>query len=393
MATEASNCVVRALERKSNRLVAELDSWESLEFTTKLRRVGYGKLGILADDLPAEAIALLAQERLTLQVTREWHRTDGYGVESRISEEYVGPAGAFEWTARGDPMFSISFTDNLIYLAERAVDTDGVEYVDPGNVSAVEYVRTLLNSELLTPTDTARAIDVPATLAGLSVGGGTVDLPVRWKSLGDAIEQACIAGDIGVRAPVNSDRQIAFEAFLVRDRTSGSSNAVILSAENTGSFIRYMQDARGVKNRVYVLGANEAASRDVRVVTAAGFVVGDRLREIIVDARHLSTTDEYDAHGEAVLAERGETQRTVEVTEADREFDIRVGDRVTLEERLRSDSAHPEIGPVDVLCLGRTVRVKPGQMDSVTIEIGSEAPTTASILRASRISTEQARFV
>ncbi len=392
MTTESSEIIVRLLERKSNRTVAELSSWQSVKWTERWRRPGHGSIKVLADDVPAAAIQLLTADNLALQIFREWYGQKSDGTELKFVDEVAGPINSYVYETGDGNSITLKFADNLTYMADRTINTDGVANVDPGNVTAIEYVRSLLSSELIAPSDSDRAIDVPAVLAGLSAGGSVVDLPVRWQQLSDAIEQACIAGEIGVRTRINGLGQIEFSALPVRDRTTGNANAVVISARNEGAALKFAQDSRRVRNRVYVLGENEGSAREVETVTDSTFTTGDRLREMVVDARNLKTSAEYQARANTELAQRRESLRTIDVTEASREFNIQPGDKVTISEWFRRDSIGPDI-VVDVLCLARTVSLSPGVVDKVRLEIGSEVPSSGLILKGIVKATEQTRFM
>lgn len=379
--TRSSEVTLRVLERRSNRPVAEVPTWLGLEWTANLRRTGSGMLTVLMDDLPRDAIPFITSGNAAIYATREWWRPKPSGGSVLVRDEFWGRVGAFEVEADKGHLARLSFNDNLAYLTDRVVDCDGIARVDPGPVSAVAYIRQLLNRDLLAPTDGARALDVPAVLSGPAGGGGTVDLPVRWKMLSDAVERACYLGDVGVRAPVNASGQIAFEAFPVVDRTLGAADAVVLSQENTGSLLRVGRDWRAVKNRAIVLGAGVGAARAVTRRTDDPSRLSVGLRETVIDARHLSATDEYQARGDAELDERLAPGVVLEAHDADEPFDIRVGDRVTATEYFRTDSVSPDLGPEDVLCVSRTVRLAPGQRDLVRVELGSEPLMLAAYLR------------
>lgn len=138
--------------------------------------------------------------------------------------------GGFTWV--------INFADNLIYLNYRHVGCTGVASVDAGNVAAGNYIRTILNDNLIIPTGASndnlsrRQIDVPAVIGTYDGIGNTLDLPVRWLNLGLTIRQACIAGDVGLRSSINTSNQIEYNVTAVNDRTSGQNNAVIWNRDN-----------------------------------------------------------------------------------------------------------------------------------------------------------------
>lgn len=132
-------------------------------------------------------------------------------------------AGGYEW--------ELWFADNLRYPAWRVVDTDAQANIDPGTVKAGEYIGQLLEDNLIAPALSRRQIDVPAVIA-TPEDTVTVDLPVRWPLLLDAIEQACIAADCGIVATLDSSERISYQVRRVRNRTSGTAQAVIWNREN-----------------------------------------------------------------------------------------------------------------------------------------------------------------
>lgn len=380
----ASRTTVRILERRSNRLIADLSGvFRSLHWTERFRRFGTGSFRVGAEDLPREAVVAIVQGNGAVHVVREWDELTPSGDVIPHVDEVFGPVlsatvrdGNFtvvktdfsglrneivvlganeadlrdvtrrfdttsqsalglrelvidarhlsttaEYEAKGDSELAeklqpqreltsggdsgsgyeweLSFADNLVYLQWRHVDTDGEVNIDPGVVSAGEYIRSLLDSELLAPSISRRTIDVPAVKAGQTVVGGTVDLPVRWVNLADVVRQACIDGDVGIRSTVNSLKQIEYLVVPVRLRTSGGADAVIWNRENL-----------------------------------------------------------------------------------QREFDVRPGDKITVTEYFREDSVSPDLGPIDILCVARTITVNPNESDSVRLEMGTEIPTDASLLMA-----------
>ena len=125
------------------------------------------------------------------------------------------------------PTIDIFFGDNLIYTDWRLVDTTNRNNIDPGTLQASKYVEFLLKDRLLS-TGAAR-LDVPFILNEASVGL-PVKLPVRWTNLADSIEDACILGDVGIRATLQNN-QIEFQVIPIKDRTLGNPEAILLSSD------------------------------------------------------------------------------------------------------------------------------------------------------------------
>ena len=67
---------------------------------------------------------------------------------------------------------------------------------------------------------------------------------------------------------------------------------------------------------------------------------------------------------------------------ADQDYDVRPGDRVTLEGYFRSESVVPELAPTDLLCLGRSVKLRPGRPSEIFADVGSADPDLAAVLKA-----------
>ena len=197
--------------------------------------------------------------------------------------------------SRGNLIFEIAFADNKVYLNYRHIGCTGVATIDPGNVKAGNYIRTVLNDNLIVPQSAGhdngsnRQIDVPAVIGTYDGVGNDVDMPLRWNNLGSAIEQACYLGEVGIASTINSSNQIEYTVIPHNDRTSGTSNGVVWNRDNS-----------------------EAS------------------------------------------------------------WDVKVGDKITVEEYLTATSSNPEIEPDDFVCVGRTVNMQRGREDRVSLEIGGE---------------------
>ena len=158
--------------------------------------------------------------------------------------------GAFTWL--------LEFSDNLVYLSYRHIGCTGVANVDPGNVSAGNYIRSILNDNLIIPQSASndnnaeRQIDVPAVVGTFDGIGSTIDLPVRWNNVANVIREACISGSVGLRASVNDSNQIQYDVVTINDRTSGTTNAVIYNRDNAdASFNIQVGDKITVEEYIY----------------------------------------------------------------------------------------------------------------------------------------------
>ena len=170
-------------------------------------------------------------------------------------------------------------------------------------------MRSLLNSELLTPTLGRRVIDVPATvIVPASEFGTSLTLPVRWPNLADAIDSACVAGGIGVRAVLNeATLQVEYTMIPENDRRVGKPDAALINPEF-----------------------------------------------------------------------------------AQQEYDVRPGDRVTIELYFDDEVLNPDL-TFEQLCVARTITITPGKPDKIRLQWGKEARTNADIFRSQQQGAEPAK--
>ncbi len=373
MAHTQSDVIVRLMQRKSNGPLVSLQDWRELQWTTRARRVGSGTIQVPRHEITTAVNEQFDADNLAIYIRHEVEVpgiVGEHGHESTIVTEFHGPVRYRHFNGASE-MYRFDFMDNLSYFQDRVVYSDGVASVDPGGGTStcVEYCRTLINSELLSPSDGTRAIDVPAELGGLAAGGAITDLAVRWEFLSDVIERALTDGSCFITAPLISDT-VTFKVNQVDDQTAGSGGTVApLSQDLSGSDVMYAVNHHPVKNRIYVLGDGTGASRNTTERTASTV---NRLREMVVDARHLTDTAAREALGDVTITQMSEAEVNVRVSNVDRTMNVTPGMRVTVAEEMGSDATAPDIGPVDVLVMAKTYQLAPNQIDNVTIEVGHE---------------------
>ena len=161
-------------------------------------------------------------------------------------------------TSQGSFTWLLEFSDNLVYLSYRHIGCTGVAKVDPGNVAAGNYIRSVLNDNLIIPQSASndnnaeRQIDVPAVIGAYDSIGSTIDLPVRWNNVANVVREACISGSVGIKASVNDSNQIQYDVVTINDRTSGTTNAVIYNRDNAdASFNIQVGDKITVEEYIY----------------------------------------------------------------------------------------------------------------------------------------------
>lgn len=388
--TESSRLTLRILERRSNRILADLNEFVDAQWTEYWRKHGPGQLRVNAEDLKSAAIDFIISGNAAVHIIREWQRPKNDGTVEIVTDEVHGPILFYELDT-DTSVWDLRFNDDRIYTAWRFTDTDGADAVDLGSLTAIEYIRAMLNSELIAPTDSTRQIEIPAALGGLTTGGALVDLPVRWERLDDVIERACYLGNVGFVTKLNGT-VVEFSAAPVVDRTSGGVRAVVMNRDNTDAIIRVRADFRGIRNSIIVLGQGEAAARTVVTRNDSESVTALGVREHAIDARHIPDTDGLNDRGDAELVQRVEAANTLEILGADQNFDVRPGEMITVEEYARRDSTSPDIGPVDILCVARTITMSSSTDDSIRLQVGSEQPTGQSYTRSVEKRAQAAAF-
>lgn len=382
------------MHRKGHTVVKEVPGWRNLSFTKRARSVGNGEVLVPRAAVDSEMLELARVGDLAISIkhTIEVGDVDG-GGKSKIVTEFHGPIREYYWYSAQE-RFRFLFHDNLIYLRDKVVNADGVADVDPGNVTCVEYCRSLINSELLSPTDGTRAIDIPAQLGGLTAGGSVVDLPTRWTNLADMVERALVDGSCFIEAPLihNAGTPVVeFRISQVIDQTAGSGNTVSpLSEDLTGSDVVVRVNLNPIRNRFYMLGTGTGAARNVRSVDATVQTGG--IREQVEDARHLTTDAELDALGAVLAAQSAEGEVEAKITNVDRTMNITPGMRVTLVSRMASDADTPDFGPLELNVMAKTIRTEPTGTDEISLEVGHEPLTPFKRLNQLSTKSDQAAF-
>tara|TARA_R110002020_G_scaffold34640_2_gene105181 strand:+ start:887 stop:2140 length:1254 start_codon:yes stop_codon:yes gene_type:complete len=188
--------------------------------------------------------------------------------------------GRFTWR--------LEFADNLVYLKYRHIGTSGVAKIDPGNVAAGNYIRSVLNDNLIIPQSAShddganRQIDVPAVIGTYDGIGETLDLPVRWNNLSTVVRTACISGEVGVRPSVNTANQIEYNVNAINDRTSGTTNAVIYNRDNAdASFNIQVGDKITLEEYIFESSTTPEIGPIAQLVTAREIIM-ERGREDFV---------------------------------------------------------------------------------------------------------------
>ena len=375
-----STLTARLLDRKTNTLLAPLDHLLRLEFTDRWRSFGNGWIEISNVDLAADptVFARLIAGTASIQIIREW--TDELGVAQ--SEEFSGPI-------------------------LRADARDGKFVVNSfGFESVINEVVGLGSDDTV-----GRAFDAPSQL----------DLGVRESlvSVGSAV-----AGDITTRAQAELNRLLEPGLHVDAGGAPGKAGVIwrLYFADHRWYFARRIIDTEGVTGFDPASGTPVPATTFLTTVLehdllaptvtrrrldvpavyvdlTAGNLISQTYRwerldeavELASVAGDVGVRSKIDASNRIEYTAQRIRERTAGTAGADsvivsrdfvrNEWDIRPGDRVTVESYFDPTASNPDL-QVSALCTARRVKVKGGKNDRVTVDLGSERLTGGRLLRA-----------
>lgn len=172
-------------------------------------------------------------------------------------------------------------------LARRIVPTQ----TNFQNVTAENVIRSLINQNIINPSNAARAI--PFIQLGTAKGfTETINKQVTGKNLLDVITDICIEQNYCFEMTFNNGI-FTFDLYKGVDRSFSQNinSPVIFSPafENLGN-TDYTRDTSTYYNAVYVGGEGEGADRKIVNVVAADNPTGFYMREMWVDSRNTSST-------------------------------------------------------------------------------------------------------
>lgn len=172
-------------------------------------------------------------------------------------------------------------------LARRIVPTQ----TNFQNVTAENVIRSLINQNVIDPSNAARAI--PFIQLGAAKGfAETINKQVTGKNLLDVITDICIEQNYCFEMTF-SNGIFTFDLYKGVDRSFSQNinSPVVFSPafENLGN-TDYTRDRSTYYNAVYVAGEGEGADRKIVNVVAADNPTGFYMRETWVDARNTSST-------------------------------------------------------------------------------------------------------
>lgn len=167
-------------------------------------------------------------------------------------------------------------------------------------------IKNLVNLNCINPVDATRKLS-GLVLAANQSRGESVLWNSRFKNLAKEAENITTLTGLGWTVEVDqANRQLVFDVIKGVDRSHEQSinSPVTFSKKfkNMKNTVRSVNTSN-YKNYAYVAGQGEGAAREVVKVTNGDDISGLKRRELVVDARDLSTTDGLYSRGNTKLAE------------------------------------------------------------------------------------------
>lgn len=182
-------------------------------------------------------------------------------------------------------------------IFEDTLSGDG--YDTQTSVIAETAMKHYVDQNIVNPTDTNR--DIPNFIISPDLSrGNTINVRARFQKMNELLNGICLSGDIGYETTFNLTTQNnEFDAIEGTDKT-----ASVNISTDTGNIqnINFEKSVLDTLSIAYVGGQGTAAARNVReVFTAVSEPSGYDRKEVFIDARDLSSNDELDDRGTAVL--------------------------------------------------------------------------------------------
>lgn len=172
-------------------------------------------------------------------------------------------------------------------------------------------IKTLLNENVINPTDSARKIDnfIFEESTDERITSLTIDAQYTGDEIYDVISKLCKEHGIGFRVTLNDDKQFVFKLYVGTDRSyEQTENTYVIFSPNFENIVNsnYLESKSALKNVTLVGGEGEGSARRYYTV---GSAEGLDRREMFTDARDISSeVDEQvltEAEYNALLAQRG----------------------------------------------------------------------------------------
>lgn len=171
-------------------------------------------------------------------------------------------------------------------------------------------IETLLNENVISPSDSARKIEnfIFEASTDERITKLTIDAQYTGDNLYDIVEKLCKENDIGFKVILNDNKQFVFKLYCGNDRSyEQTENPYVVFSPNFENIINsnYIESKSAFKNVTLVGGEGEGSER--KYVTVGDSRGLDR-RELFTDARDISyDTGEIDP----------DTGETIKLTETE----------------------------------------------------------------------------
>lgn len=173
-------------------------------------------------------------------------------------------------------------------------------------------IKTLLNENVISPSDSARRIDnfIFEASTDPRITGLTIDTQYTGDELYEVISKLCKKHGIGFKVTLNDNKQFVFKLYMGTDRSyDQTDNPYVIFSPDFENIVNsnYIESKSALRNVALIGGEGEGSARRY---TTIGNARGLDRRELFVDARDISSDVGDDvvlteAEYNAKLTERG----------------------------------------------------------------------------------------
>lgn len=181
------------------------------------------------------------------------------------------------------------------------------------NGSLQNGIKTLLEENIINPSDPARKIDnfIFEESTDERITSLKIEAQYTGDELYDVITKLCKKHDIGFKVTLNDNKQFVFKLYMGTDRSyDQNERTYVIFSPNFENIVNsnYIESRSALKNVTLVGGEGEGAQRRYQTVGSAS---GLNRRELFTDARDISSdagdgVKLTDAEYNAQLVQRGE---------------------------------------------------------------------------------------
>lgn len=400
MPSTTSDVTVRIRERKTNRIISDVSAgYVSVAWDDRWRRFGTGVLRIESEAVPREALDALLAGNAGVSVRREWDEARPGGGSIQHSDQVDGPV--ISATVRdGDFMSSRtdwgSVRNEIVVLgANEAAARDVERRFNASSQTDLGIRELAVDARQLSTQAEYQArgdaeLDERLEPQRVLTTGGARSTGLIWE-IRFADNRVYLDWRIvDCEGVANVDPGVVAADTYIEELVAD--NLIVPELAAHGNQLRRKIDVPATFVSPHGIGSNldlpirwKLLSDTVRQACAAGGVglsatVNSALQ---IEYEVLPIRDRTSGGSNAVIWSRDN---------AEANWDVRPGDRITVEEYLREDSNSPDLGPFSQLCLARTITLARGSPDRVRLDIGGETTTEIDLIRGASRRSEVASF-